>query len=80
MQDIIKNDPAMLEGIITLIAESLVRGWRQRCGTQRIYIPAPPRNETRDAQIQREFDGTNREAVCRKYGISRSRLYQIANK
>ena len=31
----------------------------------------------RDWNIYREFDGTNREEVCKKYGIKRSRLYTI---
>lgn len=79
MHDIIKSDPALFEGVTALIAEALVRGWRKRCGTQRIYIPAEPRNESRDTQIRREFNGTNRVEVCRKYGISRARLYQIVN-
>lgn len=80
MQDIIKSDPALFDGLTTLIAEALVRGWRKRCGTQRIYIPAEPRNEDRDARIRREFNGTNAEQIMRKENISRSRLYQIANK
>lgn len=80
MQDIIKNDQAFFNNLTTLIADVLVRGWRERCGTQRIYIPAPPRNEARDAQIRHEFNGTNCEGVCRKYGISRPRLYQIVGK
>ena len=80
VHDIVKNDPALIGGIIALIAESVVRGMRNRCGTQRIYVPAPPRNENRDSQIRREFNGTNRIEICRKYGISRSRLYQIVGK
>lgn len=80
MHDIIKSKPALIEGITALIAEALVSGWRERCGTQRIYIPAPPRNEARDAQIRRDFNGTNREEICRKYSISRTRLYVIVGK
>jgi Mor family transcriptional regulator len=80
MHDIIKNDPALFEGVTALIAEALVRGWRKRCGTQRIYIPAEPRNENRDTQIRREFNGTNCGEVCHKHSISRSRLYQIVGK
>lgn len=80
MQDIIKNDRALFESMTALIADALVRGWRKRCGAQRIYIPAPPRNEDRDANIKREFNGANREEICRKYSISRARLYQIISK
>ena len=77
VHDIVKNDPALIGGIVALIAESVVRGMRNRCGTQRIYVPAPPRNENRDATIRREFNGTNRIEICRKHNISRARLYQI---
>ena len=80
VHDIVKNDPALIGGIVALIAESVVRGMRDRCGTQRIYIPAPPRNENRDDQIRREFNGTNRIEVCHKHGISRTRLYEIVGK
>jgi Mor family transcriptional regulator len=80
MHDIIKSDPALFEGVTALIADALVRGWRKRCGTQRIYIPAPPRNETRDTQIKREFNGRNHEEICRKFSIGRTRLYEIVGK
>lgn len=41
MQEIIKGDPALIEGITTLITEALLRGWRKR-GARTIYIPADP--------------------------------------
>jgi hypothetical protein len=39
MRDIIKSDPALIEGVTALVAESLRRGWRKR-GARTIYIPA----------------------------------------
>jgi Mor family transcriptional regulator len=31
----------------------------------------------RDAAIRRDFNGRNRDELCREHGISKSRLYQI---
>jgi hypothetical protein len=39
MRDIINSDPALIEGVTALVAESLLRGWRKR-GARTIYIPA----------------------------------------
>lgn len=77
MQDILKVETGLHDEFAAMIATALVRGWRKRAGAQRIYIPAPTDFETRDDAIRREFNGTNREEVCRRHGISRSRLYQI---
>lgn len=79
MQDIISTETGLHAEFAAMIATALVRGWRKRAGTQRIYIPGPPKNEDRDAQIKREFVGHNRAEVCKKFGISASRLYQIVN-
>jgi Mor family transcriptional regulator len=51
-----------------------------QCGGQSIYFPKSTlcfKLEERDWNIYREYNGTNREEVCAKHGISRSRLYQI---
>lgn len=77
MQDILKVETGLHDEFAAIIATALVRGWRKRAGRQTIYIPGEPKNTDRDNDIRREFNGTNREEVCRKHGISRSRLYQI---
>lgn len=77
MQDILKVETGLHDEFAAAIAAALVRGWRKRAGRQTIYIPGEPKNLERDNDIRREFNGTNREEVCRKHGISRSRLYQI---
>ena len=41
MHDIIKSDPALIDGVTALVAEALLRGWRKR-GARTIYIPADP--------------------------------------
>lgn len=66
----------MEEGLASCLAEAITRGLRARVGGQDIYIPAPDKRE-RDAAIRREFNGRNLEFVCRRYGISKSRLYEI---
>lgn len=79
MQDILKVETGLHDEFAAMIASALVRGWRKRAGRQTIYIPSPTDYEARDDAIKREFNGTNREEVCKKHSISRSRLYQIVN-
>ena len=43
-------------------------------------IPSPIDRETRDEKIRREFNGTNRAEICKKYGIEKTRLYEIVGK
>lgn len=43
-------------------------------GPLRLY--APDKTE-RNAKIRATFDGTNAAEVCRTFGVSRSRLYEI---
>jgi len=82
--EIVREEIGMNEPFANDIAAALVRGMRKRYGGQdlgrrgRIYVPAPSKTE-RNAAIRAEFNGTNVEAVCKKYGISRSRLYAIAS-
>jgi Mor family transcriptional regulator len=49
----------------------------EKRGGARIWIRKLDR-ETRDKMIRAEFNGRNHEALCRRYRISRRRLYQIA--
>lgn len=51
-----------------------------------VYIPKGTWNggsltcfqlQERDIQIEREYVGSNRDEICAKYGIRKSRLYQI---
>ena len=79
MQDILKVETGLHDEFAASIAAALVRGWRKRAGKQTIYIPGPTDYESRDDAIRREFNGTNREEICRKHSISRSRLYQIVS-
>lgn len=80
MQDILKTETGLHDEFSAMIAIALVRGWRKRAGSQRIYIPAEPKNIERDAQIRREFNGTNAPEILRKHGISKTRLYEIVGK
>ena len=80
MQDILTSETGLKSEFAAMIADALVTGWRKRAGRQSIYIPSPTDYAMRDAAIKSEFNGTNREAVCRKHGISRTRLYEIVGK
>lgn len=61
------------------IAMAIVSGLRRRRGGQEIYIPATDKS-TRDELIRSEFNGRNRDEVCSRHGISKSRLYEIVRK
>lgn len=63
------------------IAEAIVSGLVERRGGDELYIPTgtanPRRLAERNAAIRREFNGRNRRQLCEKWGISKSRLYEI---
>lgn len=61
------------------IAQALVTGLRRRLGGQEIYIPAADK-VARDERIRAEFNGRNRDEICEREGISKTRLYQIVGK
>jgi len=84
LSELVRAELGMPELQAASLANSIMRGLRQRYGGMRLgrrglYIPAPSKAE-RDAAIARAFDGRNAAALMRQHGISRSRLYQIVEK
>lgn len=82
--EIVREEIGMNEAFANTMAAALVRGMRKRYGGQRlgrkdIYVPAPSK-AARNAAIRQEFNGTNRDEVCKKHGISRAMLYVIVSK
>ena len=80
--EIVRSATGMHEPIATPLATAIVQEMRKRWGGTRLgrrdmYIHAPDKTE-RNAAIRAEFDGTNAAEVCKKHGIGRSRLYEIA--
>lgn len=73
---IVREEIGMHEGLAGIFARALVDGLRRRLGGQDLYIPAPDRS-VRDAAIRREFCGSNIEDVMKRYGLSRTRIYEI---
>ncbi|GEM_PF-877646 len=74
--------PRAAQDIAVAIATRMAEKW----GGDAIYIPKGTWNgraalcfklEERDWKIYREYNGTNREEVCARHGISTSRLYQV---
>ncbi len=80
--EIVREEIGMNERFANDLASALVRGVRKRYGGQTmgcrgaIYVPAPDKSE-RNKAIRTEMKGSNAQEICRKYKISRSRLYQI---
>lgn len=72
---IVREEVGFNEVFASQIAEAIVRGLRKRLGGQEIYVPAPSKSE-RIAAVRREFNGRNRDEICRKYGISRTTFYE----
>lgn len=66
----------MNESFAASFATEILRGLRESMGGDYTYIPAPDRT-ARNAAIRAEFNGRNQDELCRKYSISRSRLYVI---
>ncbi|MDK2124159.1 Mor transcription activator family protein [Parachitinimonas caeni] len=61
---------------VNQLAAVVVEQMCRQMGGEAWYIPAPDR-APRDAAIRRDFNGRNRDALCRQYGLSRSRFYEI---
>lgn len=67
---------ALEEQIASAMAEPIVAALRRNYSCEEIYIPAPDKRERNEA-IRREFNGRNRDEVCRRHNVSRSQLYEI---
>ena len=77
--EIVRAEIGMHEQFASQIATALVRGLRRVHGARRLYIPGIDKTE-RDAVIRAKFMGSNAAEVMQEFGISRSRLYEIAGK
>jgi Mor family transcriptional regulator len=76
---IVREEIGMNEHFASQIAEALMRGLRRTLGGQEIYIPSQDLRR-RDQAIRDEFNGRNRDELCRRYGIGRTRLYEIVSR
>lgn len=78
---ILREEVGLLEQFALPIAQAVVAGLVKRCGGDRLYVPSGRvcRQSLidRDNRIRREFNGTNGRQIGEKYGISKSRLYEI---
>lgn len=72
----LRDGTGLREDLASQFIACLLPVLRERLGCETLYIPAPDRRE-RDRAIRSEFDGRNAGEVCRKYGVSRTRLYEI---
>ena len=86
--EILRQHATIDDHLAHTIAFTIASRMADRWGGQTLYFPKGNWNggrsrwfqlAERDWKIFKEFDGTNRDAICQKYGISRSRLYQIIN-
>ena len=73
---ILREEIGLVEIFAEQFAAAIAAGLKRRLGGQEIYIPAEDKR-SRDEHIRAEFCGTNRESVMSKYGISKTRLYEI---
>lgn len=79
----IQEEVGMAEAFASQIAEAITRGLRRRLGGERIYVPAlngTQEKRERNAQIKREFNGANLGEIMRRYGLSKTQIYEIAKK
>lgn len=79
----IQEEVGMSEAFASQIAEAITRGIRRRLGGNHIYVPkfnSTQEKRERDATIKREFNGQNRDELMRRYGLSKTQIYEIAKK
>lgn len=64
------------------LARGLSRWMGKVAGGDVLYCPktSDADRADRDEAIRREFNGRNRQEVCDRYGISKTRLYEILAK
>lgn len=67
------------EKIAEPIAEEVIEALRDLAPGRELYIPAQDK-AARNAAIRCEFNGRNREEVCKKYEICERQLYRIIGK
>ena len=80
VETIIRDACATPSAEAARIAPPIVDGLRRRMGGNTLHIPVGlTRDERahRDAHILNQYNGRNRPELCKKYGISKSRFYQI---
>ena len=69
--------PPLMNRLAELLGPDLAQRLAAEFGGQTIYFPARPAAGQRDAEILAEFDGSNHEALARKYHISLQWVYHI---
>lgn len=69
----------LAEDEATSIAHGMVRWIATQAGGDALYCPKTLRADVavRNAAIRRDFDGRNRDELCRRYRIARSTFYGI---
>lgn len=62
------------------IADVLVRGLRERIGGEGLYIPVKSKRQRDEAIYREHLAGVHFVSICRRYDISKTRLYEIIKK
>lgn len=76
------NRVGLAEQSATQIVEEIFDGLFTEFGGERLYFCREPkaRIDERDANVLAEFNGRNKQTVCRRYGISERTLYRILHR
>lgn len=74
---VIREHTGFNERLATAIASEAWGALVEELRGDRIYVS--PSKAERDAEVLRDFDGTNHDQVCRDHKISRPTLYRILN-
>lgn len=72
---ILREDYGLAEADAQEAALDITEAMRAEFGGQMVYFKKL--SENRDRQIFEEFNGSNQDALCRRYRITLQRLYQI---
>lgn len=79
---IIRERTGLHDYLARPIADDILQAMRRNLGGERVYIPERARAERAElyALIAREYDGTNRDALCRRHHISRRTFYRAVRR
>lgn len=73
----IREQIGVCEAEASRMATGVMAKIRGQFGGTEVYIPKRPPRQVQDAAVMEAFDGSNREEVCRRFGIGRRTFYDI---
>lgn len=77
--EIVTKETGMFEPLASIVATGILNGLRRMRGGDVLYVPKGDRPVSYE-EIRGAFDGTNRDEVLRRFGISRATFYRAISR